>query len=476
MAIFFIAMFMKIKLALIIIISVILIVPTGWVVAQEIVEDSVGLLPSNPFYFLKEWRRDVRKFFTFSDIRKAELELKVSDEKASELRRLEEIVSEEDDNLEAIKKAIENYQSHLNRLKTRLTSLKETSQNPNVDRLLDNLVENALRHQKLFENLISKFEANEEIREQLIGLKELSGEAVASALNKLDTAEKFKERLKKAILKQTDEFWELRSAELLDIIERHLSGKAKRESSKIKEDLLLKLSGRLEGQALLGNQDDSAVSALEALSGNRLGRLRILDEVREKIINPEVKTTLNIVRQRLLEKRGEDAGIAGEQSLAAIELAKVLAEELELAISSRATGVSAAIKQLLERAKFNLAQAGKLYEEGNYSGSFGQATASQAASKNALSQLAMTDSDFAQDLESLKNQFDGLFAKARGANLNKDNAPKLFELFGDAEKRIVELSKLVNAKAAVEKITIALRNAKLLLATIEELLRATANE
>jgi hypothetical protein len=38
-------------------------------------------LPTSPFYFLKEWGRGIRMFFTFDPIKKSELEIKISDEK-----------------------------------------------------------------------------------------------------------------------------------------------------------------------------------------------------------------------------------------------------------------------------------------------------------------------------------------------------------------------------------------------------------
>jgi len=44
-----------------------------------------GLLPTNPFYFLKEWGRGVRQLFAFNPIKKAELELRFTNEKAAEL-------------------------------------------------------------------------------------------------------------------------------------------------------------------------------------------------------------------------------------------------------------------------------------------------------------------------------------------------------------------------------------------------------
>ena len=53
--------------------------------------------------------------------------------KAAEIKKMEEIARA----LRAINKASSNYQKNAEQLKNRLESLKETSQNPNVDKLLD---------------------------------------------------------------------------------------------------------------------------------------------------------------------------------------------------------------------------------------------------------------------------------------------------------------------------------------------------
>ena len=62
-----------------------------------------GTLPTSPFYFLKEWRRGLKLLFTFDRVKKAELELEISNEKAAEAKKVEE---ENPDNIEAIKRAI----------------------------------------------------------------------------------------------------------------------------------------------------------------------------------------------------------------------------------------------------------------------------------------------------------------------------------------------------------------------------------
>jgi hypothetical protein len=113
-------------------------------------EKESKLLPTSPFYFLKEWGRGMKMFFTFDPIKKSELEIKISDEKIVELAA---VVEKEPQNEKAIQKALENYQKSKERLAKRLEELKETSQNPNVNKLLDKVVEQEIKHIEVFDGL-----------------------------------------------------------------------------------------------------------------------------------------------------------------------------------------------------------------------------------------------------------------------------------------------------------------------------------
>ena len=162
-----------------------------------------GVLPTSPFYFVKEWRRGITRLFTFNPIKKAELELTILNEKAAEAQEVEETSG---DNIEAVKAALENYRDAHDRLETRLRALKETSENPNVDKLLSNLAEKTIKHEKLFADLDEKFKDKEEIKEIIEKTKEKLEKVVSEAARKeKDSLEKFSERFKKEIEKEGDD-------------------------------------------------------------------------------------------------------------------------------------------------------------------------------------------------------------------------------------------------------------------------------
>lgn len=203
--------------------------------------ENPGILPTSPFYFLKEWRRGIKKIFTFNAVKKAELELQETNERAAEIKKLEEIAPS---NIEAITKAANNYQKNMERLKSRLESLKETSQNPNVDKLLDNLVKRSLQHQQLFENLKTKFEEKTELKEQLKAGQEKINEIIAKIPEKFEDATAFKQRLEKTIESLPGGvFKELRLVEVIEQIKEKLPEAQREKIQELKDKLIEKLEG-----------------------------------------------------------------------------------------------------------------------------------------------------------------------------------------------------------------------------------------
>lgn len=436
------------------VVTITLLAPIGVGFAQSSVDlgtDGSGLLPSNPFYFLKEWGRGFRKLMTFNAIRKAELELDVLNEKAAELKKLEEITPE---NVEALIGAFDNYKIAADGLRLRLETLKENSQNPNIDRLLTQLTERGFKHQQLFNDLEEKFSAEDRLTEGLSELKDKLAETLAAGFAALDSPEGFRSRLKSALEIRGESFNELRAAEFIGRLEEKFSGDLQKEASSLKDDLLIKFSGRLQARPAL----------LENLPGEPIHGLELIDEVRERVSDSDLKSELNVARQRVLDQAAEDKKIGQAEAENAIESAREL-------ISAVSVPTRSSVKELLERAKFNLSQAEKLFEEGNYGGAFGQATAASAAAKNALAQLTPDAADNSQVFEAIKGEYDSLVAQAKNLNLTKEKQPKLFALLADAEKRIVDLTRLTEKKALTETIAASLRNIKFILATAAELIR-----
>src|SRR3989344_3236085 len=154
--------------------------------------ENVGLFPSNPFYFLKEWGRGVRKFFIANAVRKAELELEIVNEKAAELEKLAAIAP---NNKTGIAGALNNYSIAAANLTARLDSFTETTANPDVARLVNAVVRRALLHQHLFDTLIPKFYKDAEILGALDSANRGLTEALAKLVSGVDDPAEFRIRV-----------------------------------------------------------------------------------------------------------------------------------------------------------------------------------------------------------------------------------------------------------------------------------------
>ena len=109
-----------------------------------------GILPSSSFYFLKEWGRSIRRAFTFNAVKRVELELNIVNEKAAEAIKTQET---NPNDAEALVAAFENYAGAGRWLQARIDKLKETSENPHVEKLLERIHERTLKHANLFNQL-----------------------------------------------------------------------------------------------------------------------------------------------------------------------------------------------------------------------------------------------------------------------------------------------------------------------------------
>lgn len=131
---------------------------------EELGVENVGRLPTSPLYFLKEIRRGIKKFFAFNRVKKAEIELEISNEKVAEIIALEE---KEPMNIEAIKEALANYSEAKEKLAERIKLLETESNNPNVEKLLGKVEEQANKHIEVFGRLEEKFEEDTDVKEAI---------------------------------------------------------------------------------------------------------------------------------------------------------------------------------------------------------------------------------------------------------------------------------------------------------------------
>jgi len=214
------------------------------ITTQDLGVENPGILPSSPFYFIKDWGRGIKKILTFDPVKKAELELQYTNEVAAEIKKLEEISPS---NIKAITKAVTNYQENVERLKSRLEGLKETSQNSNIDKLLDKLVDRSLQHQQLFDDLVSKFENQTQLKEEVKVSQEKINEMISQVPQKFENIDVFKERLETAVEnKANGALKELQAVKIINQIKEKLPEQSRGKIQELQNNLIEKFESQAE--------------------------------------------------------------------------------------------------------------------------------------------------------------------------------------------------------------------------------------
>jgi hypothetical protein len=384
---------------------------------------SVRLLPTSPFYFLKEWGRGMKMFFTFDPIKKSELEIKISDEKIVELAA---VVEKNPQNENAIEKALANYQKSRERLAQRLTSLKETSQNPNVDRLLDKVVEQEVRHIEVFDDL-------SQIRTGPKPAGILSVTPSFRIVAEKDNPEKFTQRVKSAIEKLPErELKSLRAIEVIDRMSENLKPEAVGQLIKVRQEYSEKLIDEINKLTEKGEEvKPEIISIIKSLPGDPVKHLMILEEVEQNanlrgiekkdirrgmvIAKPGVISSAKealieeIISQEDIKQKAQEQIKKAEEAIKKLEEALKRGQLEEQSISTKPKGkkqstsksprhpsmfiperirafsrLSQSSQTLLGQAKDHLEKAKKVFEEGKYGEAFGLAVSAQSLAENGL--------------------------------------------------------------------------------------------
>jgi len=354
---------------------------TSNVYAQE--SENPGILPTSPFYFFKNITRGVQRIFTVNPVKKAELEMNIANQQAAEIKKLEEVAP---DRVDAISKAIANYQTNVERLKNRLENLKETSQNPNIDKLVEKLTDNSIKHQELFDELKKKFKDNDELKGRIESAQGEISETVAKIPKKFDNQEMFRERLERVVNSQPNGIVnELRRVEIIDRISEKIPVEQRQGIEAAKENLIKEFGDRMEKLPQAQMREILKPEFLEMIPGNSAQRIKIIEEIKNRVVSPEIRERLMEAGDKILENKIENKEIRKEEVEKLINYVKDLiikAESVVAEIENEDMRLNR--KNILEKIKSRLFEAGKVLGEGKIGEAFGIANSAGAEVKNLL--------------------------------------------------------------------------------------------
>ena len=361
------------------------------ITSQDLGISDPGILPTSRVYFLKNWGRSIKRTFTFNAVKKAELELDIANEQAAEIAKMKEVTP---DRVGAITKASQNYQTNVDRLKNRLEALKETSQNPNVNTLMEKLADRSVKHQQLFGELKQKFENNPELKQKIGVMQDKMNEALMKVPEKFDSQEAFQQRMKRAIEARPDSpLRELRGMEMMEKIAEKLPENRRAGFDGVKNDLMEKFEERVNAMPEEAQRTFMVPHMLERMS--RPGdpdfdvKMKVLEDIKGRVLmSPKMREQIESTQSQILEKAAEQGEIKKEKAEEQVRRAEESIKALGIAIDEPGAQITdtdiTRMKNLLAQTKKHLDNAKTALAAGKYGEAFGQATSADMIARNAL--------------------------------------------------------------------------------------------
>lgn len=338
-----------------------------------------GVLPSSPLYFFKEIGRGLQRALTFNAVAKTELELQVTSEKAAEAKKVAE---QNPDDEKGIERALLNYKQAQERLRSRLERLAETSENPNIDKLLDKVAERIIAHEKLFVELQAKHAEHKTTLEDIKNEVDETIEGVAAK----DTADKFRDRLEHAFENSRGSTLKhVRSIEFIDRLREsgQVSNDVKDKLDELRNTLSEKAGENIEEFIEEGEEGANRLrEALLELPGNALKRTVILEQIRARA-SDRAANALDEARESL-DDSVKDAQDFEEAAKKRIEMTEERIGKIEARIAELGDKTPQAVRTLLANAKKHLEGAKTALEEGNPRHAFGLSRAAEVIAANIL--------------------------------------------------------------------------------------------
>ncbi len=353
-----------------------------------------GLLSTNPFYFIKEIRRNTLRRFSFGIVNRIETELNILSEQAAELKLQEEINTDYETGL---RQPLERYQNTLRNIDVLLPSLPNI---PAHQDTWDMLVRTYLVHIRLLESLRGddlrldeKIMSVEDIWSALVADHAVAGHGV-----------EFLQHWTSALNKSRDFFFSgLLSAETMDRLITVTQNITDRDALlSVQEQATMRFLAAIE---LRGEEADWS-EAVPLLNGEPARRIAALDSARE-YASGEAKNNLGVIRQNLLTQFFEKKLIGKKEAERTLSTAQSLLSEL----NAEATSTRQLIQEQLNRAHFNINQSQEAFDVGQYGLSFSQASLAVAGMKKVVVQLPVLASEkdhIDGELQALKMRFDAL--------------------------------------------------------------------
>ena len=333
------------------------------------------LPPGNPFYFMQDGMRALRRTLTFSPAAKAFLEVRLVGERQDDIREV--LAGHKDESV--VRAAFSAYGDEVQ-------ALGDSMRGGSDERLSDAVAGLLAGHGRFFNSI------NPDISVPADILSEAKARLASLAIRAFGAvpAGAFRARFASAGASGGDAYRELTAAETLIgfQFEAERAGNAAfaREIKFAMEDLEVSFIGRMKG-------GDASLAGLASVPGDRLARLYVLEGVRARVGDIETKTSVGLLERQVL------ADMASGRQLGA----GIAREAIVRAASEMPSGA-----KLADDAAYFADQANMFLMNNAYDLSLQNAVAAYVAASNALLEASATSDDLRAEVASLKARYDAL--------------------------------------------------------------------
>ncbi len=425
--------------------------------AQVENQQDIGILPTNPFYFLKNWLGRLTIALTPDPLKRTEKEITFAEEKIKEAQIIAQSAPQK---INAIKRALENYKAAQERLVNRLEKLPAVSQNPNVEKIIDTVVKKSLEHENLFKELENKFAAPSKISAQTFDeIKSKKDEVLAQIFGKDDPmiiTEKL-ENIETEIVAI-----ELTSAGLplveMPPIKPRVAEILKRledrtQDVKLKEKISNEFRKKIEDiKSETEQSPDKSKAILEEINKLDVDKQTIiLNELQKRIEQKEIKSLVEAAQSKVVEFVKEiPKDMAQEKAKSLIDSVKNLIGQINdklNALTQAGQKIPTDYTALFENAQKHFENGLAAYDKQDFGQSFGQLNSAYSILTSLIDKLNIVypqKEDLSKILTDLESEFRHWQDKISG--LANEDSNKT-----DANKILNEISRLLSqAKSEID--------------------------
>jgi len=267
------------------------------ITAQELDISEPTLLPYSKFYFLKNWKNAIQSVFTFGQVKKAELNLKIASEKLLEARKL----AEKTNNPKILNKATELYQNKIEAVQKNIAKFKETATTSvAVSKFLDKFTKQQILQEQILDKLASQVPAS--ALEKIQQVRERQLEQFGQVMQKLEDKDKIKARVEKGLdaLREND-LKPLLNLQIIKKLEDKFPTSTLEQIKQAKTENLQKLNDKLQAmpaaaQQKIENYLDKAKTTIEK-------KQEMLNEIKNSLpTNSTLKQKMDIIKENLRQQ------------------------------------------------------------------------------------------------------------------------------------------------------------------------------